>query len=602
MSVQKKTVWTAPRPPEMRAAPGDGTYLKAAPPKRTRVVGFAKGLGKAGLWPADAAVDAYETLTGDSARGTEARRFLDGLRRHIDTAPTWEPDGLAAVGEAVGQIGGTLGIAGVAGRAWPLLTAPAEAVDAGRRADAERLATAERARNIYYDGEPPAGHDYFHEMLYGTTSRSDDSGEPYFDPAGTDPAWWRARAGAEVGAMAGGIAPYVVADLLGRFVVGAAKKRLLRQDADGGDARFSASRGMFATDKVPETIFGIPVVADANGYTKSDVEFFRKHPEAGGFYDMGDDEDVEDGSPEGAPVQTDMPRKVQGKYGLRPDDTPKGDGWLGPIKIVNPDGSTGVATEYSFGVRINGKETDIPSLVPTLTPEEVKLMQTDVIPNGKRVPDAIARKAIDFAKARVARGLGVWAPELDAGAAKFMADNPTLFGHVKSFEKLWLTPYDDIGGKAIGYGAHTDLDDLPVTAETRFSKHMADMRLARDLYARREKLRTTIPNWNLLPYKAKFALLDVSMGADNVLTEAKSEGLFKDLRSTRDPGQLTEYVKNHYYSYRNPDDANTKEGLEARRIAGGKLFFDDVFSYKGKIWDKTQNKFVPVNAGKEKTK
>ena len=45
-----------------------------------------------------------------------------------------------------------------------------------------------------------------------------------------------------------------------------------------------------ATDKVPDTIFGIPVVSRREDYTEEDVAFFKEHPEAGGYYDMGDEE------------------------------------------------------------------------------------------------------------------------------------------------------------------------------------------------------------------------------------------------------------------------------------------------------------------------
>ena len=96
-------------------------------------------------------------------------------------------------------------------------------------------------------------------------------------------------------------------------------ERGVRQDAKGGDGdnRFATSRGFLATDRVPDTIFGIPVVASEDRYTKVDLDFFRKHPEAGGYYDMGDGEGVEDGSSEGAPVQDDAPRQ----YKVRRGDT-----------------------------------------------------------------------------------------------------------------------------------------------------------------------------------------------------------------------------------------------------------------------------------------
>ena len=44
-----------------------------------------------------------------------------------------------------------------------------------------------------------------------------------------------------------------------------------------------------ATDKVPDTIFGIPVVSRREDYTEEDIAFFREHPEAGGYYDLGGD-------------------------------------------------------------------------------------------------------------------------------------------------------------------------------------------------------------------------------------------------------------------------------------------------------------------------
>lgn len=89
---------------------------------------------------------------------------------------------------------------------------------------------------------------------------------------------------------------------------------------------------------------------------------------------------------------------------LRPDGTLKGNGWLGKLPLNLPGGKKGVATEYSVGVQIGGKEMDIPSLVPTLSKDEVDLMVNDIIPNHKNVPDSIVQKAVDFAKGRIAQG------------------------------------------------------------------------------------------------------------------------------------------------------------------------------------------------------
>ena len=58
------------------------------------------------------------------------------------------------------------------------------------------------------------------------------------------------------------------------------------------DDRFKMSRNVLATDKVPNTIFGIPIVSRRGDYTEDDIVFFREYPEAGGYYDMGDGDDT----------------------------------------------------------------------------------------------------------------------------------------------------------------------------------------------------------------------------------------------------------------------------------------------------------------------
>lgn len=56
-------------------------------------------------------------------------------------------------------------------------------------------------------------------------------------------------------------------------------------------------------------------------------------------------------------------------------------------------------TEKSIGVNINGKETLIPSIVPTLTQEEIDYMKTHDMPN-----EAIIQKAVDHANKRIKEG------------------------------------------------------------------------------------------------------------------------------------------------------------------------------------------------------
>ena len=83
---------------------------------------------------------------------------------------------------------------------------------------------------------------------------------------------------------------------------------ILQQAAQGGEAPdLTGMSNFLATDKVPDTIFGIPVVSRREDYTEADIAFFKDHPEAGGYYDMGEGT-PEDGSDEGAPVQNDVPK------------------------------------------------------------------------------------------------------------------------------------------------------------------------------------------------------------------------------------------------------------------------------------------------------
>lgn len=82
-------------------------------------------------------------------------------------------------------------------------------------------------------------------------------------------------------------------------------------------------------------------------------------------------------------------------YGTRADGTQKGDGWLGPLKTK--DGR--VSTEISVGVEIDGKEVEIPTLVPTLSSDEVQYL----LDGGEPSP-AIVEKAVEHAKKRISDG------------------------------------------------------------------------------------------------------------------------------------------------------------------------------------------------------
>jgi hypothetical protein len=82
-------------------------------------------------------------------------------------------------------------------------------------------------------------------------------------------------------------------------------------------------------------------------------------------------------------------------YGFRNDGTPKERGFLGVLK--RPDGR--ISTEISIGVNFDGKEMEIPALVPTLSKDEI-----DFLLAGNKVSDAIVDKAIKHAIKRLNQG------------------------------------------------------------------------------------------------------------------------------------------------------------------------------------------------------
>lgn len=102
-----------------------------------------------------------------------------------------------------------------------------------------------------------------------------------------------------------------------------------------------------------------------------------------------------------------QPTQQEAPFGLRQDGTPKGTGFLGILK--RPDGN--ISTEISIGVNFDGKETEIPTLVPTLTQQEI-----DYLLSGARPTDIIIRKAIDHARQRMGQGLSPFAAPAPAGS------------------------------------------------------------------------------------------------------------------------------------------------------------------------------------------
>ena len=88
----------------------------------------------------------------------------------------------------------------------------------------------------------------------------------------------------------------------------------------------------------------------------------------------------------------------------------KGQGFLGPLK--RPDGR--VSTELSVGVNIDGREMEIPSIVPTLSPEELNYLLSSGSPAWTTpIGESILQKAVAHAKRRLGVGLSPWRIEAE---------------------------------------------------------------------------------------------------------------------------------------------------------------------------------------------
>lgn len=83
--------------------------------------------------------------------------------------------------------------------------------------------------------------------------------------------------------------------------------------------------------------------------------------------------------------------------GLRADGTQKGTGFFGVQKMT--DGSGRDMTEFSIGVDFGQGETELPTLVPTLSEQELEFLKA-----GNDPSKAIIDKAISHAEQRISAG------------------------------------------------------------------------------------------------------------------------------------------------------------------------------------------------------
>lgn len=103
---------------------------------------------------------------------------------------------------------------------------------------------------------------------------------------------------------------------------------------------------------------------------------------------------------------------------VREDGTTKGNGFLGNMQ--NTDGNQSTELSISTSDVEDGKEVLIPTLVPTLTQDEVNhLLSNKYDPTARQgIDDIISKKAIDFAKERKTQKLPYFATKEEEGQFK----------------------------------------------------------------------------------------------------------------------------------------------------------------------------------------
>lgn len=399
----------------------------------------------------------------------------------------------------------------------------------------------------------------------------------------------------------------------------------LKQDTRGG-RNLKQMASFLATDDVPETIFGIPVITREDQYTNADLQFFKEHPEAGGYYDMGEGT-PEDGTEEGAPVQDDVPEwdflKGDGRDELLPAG--KFNSFGGTLRH---DGRAAMLNKDKDGKVVGYGTTE--SMVH-YNPKDKRYYVIPTISQGARVDDPVAHFAKTggyFASAKTSTEAVALAEKVhehhqkrygdlwnqyiqdnwdsmsdtiksdpgvkDTHDARMYIENlkvPTLslgYNVVAKAEGFTPVAKPDVGGLSLGHGAH--FYGAYKTEETKIKKGQTTTRLAaaqqfaRDYYFREHDLAKEIPNFKLLSKESKVALVDIAFGKDGQLSKANSPSLHRRLAAAKSTAEADRIVQDEYHTY----GANEGADVKGRRQLVAKALWGKTLEYR---LDKASGKY-----------
>ena len=115
----------------------------------------------------------------------------------------------------------------------------------------------------------------------------------------------------------------------------------------------------------------------------------------------------------------------QNNYGPREDGTPKGEGYFGSMPMKDNSGK--VFGELSISSNVNGEEILYPSVVPTLSKEELDYMSEgkDILDRNNPIAKSIDDKAYNFAMQRKEEGKPYFASPEEEGQTPIPTEKPT---------------------------------------------------------------------------------------------------------------------------------------------------------------------------------
>jgi len=220
------------------------------------------------------------------------------------------------------------------------------------------------------------------------------------------------------------------------------------------------------------------------------------------------------------------------RVSFRPDGTKKDVGYFGELKTKSGNS----VTEYSFGTSdVNGKEMNIPSLVPTLTPQEKQYVldraEKDEPLGRDAIGNSIYQKAVDHARKRIKEGKSPFYSSEELDKSTFDNYNKTFEDYKQKNKELGNIIKTEVSRNyVISGGVLSDLVDIS-SAYFSNPNYKEDNYFTNSAYKKAEEEYKKTPSYAFytkIIQKSKNAFFEAKAKADKE-TERQSEVIAKSL-------------------------------------------------------------------------